>query len=177
MESWTNRPTRGEVTRGTKLIRAKPGKAIGGIGLNGDIVGAYTHFWQGRTRICDGQGCEACEANRAARWYGYIGIMHETSKEVAILELTAGTIGAIEEHIKRYGSLRGARISVKRGSQKINSKIIATIEQTTIQSNELPLGPFVEEILSRMWEVHKARAPEMRKGQNLNTNGKPNRVM
>ena len=177
MESWSNRPTRGEVTTATKLVRAKPGKAIGGICLSEDLVGAYTHYWQGRTRICEGQGCEACESNRAARWYGYVAIMHETSKEVAILELTAGTIGAIDTHLKRYGSLRGARISVKRAGAKINSKIIATIEQTTIQSVELAPGPCVEMILSKMWEVSKERVPELRKRQNLNANGKPNRVI
>lgn len=176
MDQWSKRPDRGEVTHSTKLVRAKPGKAIGGICLSADVIGAYTHYWQGRTRICEGPGCEACESNRAARWYGFLAIAHEQSKEVAILEITASSLQPIEAHLKKYGTLRGARISLKRAGAKINSRILATIEPTVLRDNELPTTPDVEKILAKMWEVKEPQESRPAPKPRLNGEAKSERI-
>jgi hypothetical protein len=163
MQSWSPRPDRDPLTLHLDLLRARPGKTFSGIVLSNDIEGAYTHYWRGRTVKCDGQPCEACLASRQPRWYGYVAIWLPTSNAKALLELTPTCVPQIDEYFKLHGTLRGSLISLTRQNNKINSRVIAKIQEANYTTTAIPQDPPVRQLLERMWEVtpkNSIEAPE-----------------
>lgn len=153
MDGWANRPNREHEAAPLSIMRSRPGKAYTGIAVSAAVIGAYTHYWRGRSRICTAPECEACEAQRLARWYGYIGLWQPQTGTITILEITASCWETIETHLEKYGTLRGARITARRASAKINARLLIEIEQGPYAEDKIPCAPRVQEQLERMWEV------------------------
>jgi len=153
MDAWTPRPNRGEHTTQIEMVRSKPGPARGGIVTTDDIVGAYTHFWKGRTTICTFPECDACDHHRTPRWYGYLAIIAEATKVPAIIELTPTCIPPVEEYLAEYGTLRGATVTLQRANKKINSRVLCTLRPSGYDKGVLPQPVNVRAHLAKIWEL------------------------
>jgi len=153
MDAWSARPDRGENPTQLQMMRCKPGHPLGGIVLGDEIVGAYTHYWKGRTSICLHPTCDACDALRAPRWYGYICVMAEVGKALALLELTPSCLPAIEDYLRDYGTLRGAKIVIARVNKKPNSRLQCTVTPGHFDKGVLPKSPDVKQHLCKIWEL------------------------
>lgn len=156
MDPWTNRPDRGEHPTQLQILRTPPGKAIGGIITTADALGAYTHYWRGRTTVCTHPLCEACDTHRTPRWYGYLAIISRATKTEALLEITPSCLPPIEAWLEEHGTLRGADISLQRANKKINSRLICSIRSSDYDGSKLPDAPNVKAQLERIWEIHTA---------------------
>lgn len=159
MRAWTNRPDRDPTTLHLDILRARPGKAYSGVSMATDVVGAYTHYWRGRTVLCTTPNCDACHAQRKARWYGYIPLWEPDTDRRVLLEITAACLDAIDAYIASNDTLRGARVTVRRANNKINSKIIATLTHAGLTDGRIPTEPPTRQLLERMWEIETNTHP------------------
>jgi hypothetical protein len=160
MTTWPSRPDRDQHTNTTPLHRSKPGRTITALIASADLVGAYTHFWKGRTSICTYPACEPCSTSRSARWYGFLHIWSPETNASGILELTPSCLPAVDDWLEKFGTLRGAKICVSRASHKINSRVIATLKASPYALEKIPPALDLIAQLSRMWEVTRDTAAD-----------------
>ena len=153
MENWANQPNEPTTETRMPIMRVLPGRPKSGIILSVGLTGAYTHFWRGRTTICTAPECDACDANRLPRWYGYLAVWSPSTKTQALFELTPAAAPDIIAHQEAYGTLRTARLTLQRANAKANSRVQAAIEPTTYATKDLPEPPNVRAILQRIWEL------------------------
>jgi len=159
MNPWTNRPDARDTTPTMQILRARPATTTAGVLLSPDLTGAYTHYWRGRTRICENPNCDPCNAHHKPRWYGYAALWSPNSNAVALLELTPACLPQIDAHIQRHNTLRLAQIRLRRANNKPNSRLILQIDLHPYPSGNAPPNPDVHATLERLWEctiVHPA---------------------
>jgi len=179
MDAWTARPDRTPRNTQIPILRAKPGRPLVGLITAHDLVGAYTHYWRGRTSICTAPTCEACDAHRAPRWYGFLAVVNPDSNNAAIFEITPSTLDSIETYITTYGTLRGATIRLTRANPKINARLICELKPGPNRGDQLPSAPNVQAQLCKMWEIESTVTDQTTglrlatPGGNRITNGKP----
>lgn len=148
---WARRPLEGTRTRRWEIVRVKAGKEVRGIMLAGDLVGAYTHFWGGRTVACDGRACLPCSKNVELRWHGYLPLYSARSRETSIIEVTEACVEVIDRWFSAHRSLRGAMVTIGRPGVKANGMLRARLEEGPLPVEALPAPPDVKSILENMW--------------------------
>jgi hypothetical protein len=153
MNPWTNRPDRGDHPTQLQLLRCRPSHPLLAIITADDVLGAYTHYWKGRTRICTHPTCDACDAHHAPRWYGYLAVVSTAMTAPTLVEITPSCIEAIESYLHEYRTLRGAQLTLKRANPKANSRLQATLEPSAYRDGKLPAAPDVRAQLERIWEI------------------------
>jgi hypothetical protein len=153
MPHWQDRPATTDRPTMLEILRAKPAKSIGGIVLSHAIVGAYTHYWKGKTKICETPNCEPCNAAHKPRWYGYLAILSPTTHRQALLELTPACLDAIDRYLENHSTLRNATLYVQRAKPKINARIICEIRDRPEAAELLPQPADVKAHLARIWEI------------------------
>lgn len=153
MTTWTNRPDREDRRSACPLLRARPGQTIRGIITSTDAIGAYTHYWRGRTTLCLYPNCEPCSISRAARWYGFLHIWNPDSNKTAIAEITPSCTLTLDEWLTKFGTLRGAKATISRANAKINSRVDITLAATNYAPENLPPAIDLQAQLCRMWEI------------------------
>lgn len=165
-EAWTDRPDRGDGSTQIAILRSRPAKTIGGIITSIDCVGAYTHYWKGRTCLCTHPNCDPCDASRAPRWYGYLAVVPPNGGQAAILEITPSCVPALDAYRESHGTLRGALIKVQRANAKINARVICTLTEGSFGGEKLPTAPNVKAQLCKMWEVPSLQIVHPESGAN-----------
>lgn len=153
MDPFSRRPEKERGDLAIPLVRCKPGRGVSGVILSDDTIGAYTHYWRGRTQICTRPECDACNADRRPRWYGYLGVWNPESRARAIFEVTPSCMESIDYYFTKFGSLRGAEIKLCRASPKINARVIAELKAGNYAGDKLPEAIDVRGILTKMWEI------------------------
>jgi len=153
MDPWTPRPNRADKQASIPLLRSKPGRTFAALCVSPEIVGAYTHFWKGRTALCTYPECEPCHAHRAARWYGYLHVWTPATNATALLEITPSCVTPLEEYLAQFGTLRGAKITIARANHKINSRVVLTAQASAYALDKLPATLDVRAHLRRIWET------------------------
>jgi hypothetical protein len=152
MQRWRTRPSDEPTNHQLSILRVKPGKPLTGVILSHDVEGAELHYWKGRSRICDDENCEACEANFRARWYGYLELWSPTTGNRIILEVTQAAAPAIDEYFSSHRTLRNAVISASRLNRKVNSKLHVTLTPSALPEAQIPPASKIRHQLERMWE-------------------------
>jgi hypothetical protein len=153
MEPWTPRPNRDDRRTACPLLRARPGHTIKGIITTTDAIGAYTHYWRGRTTICLYPTCEPCSMSHAARWYGFLHLWNPDSNKTAIVEITPSCTLALDEWLAKFGTLRGAKATIQRANTKPNSRVDITLTAALYAPENLPHPIDLQAQLCRMWEL------------------------
>lgn len=175
METWTARPNRDDKRAACPLLRARPGQTIKGIITSPDAVGAYTHYWRGRTTLCLYPNCEPCSISRAARWYGFLHLWNPDSNKTAIAEITPSCTLALDEWLAKFGTLRGAKATIARANGKINSRVDLTLAAGSYAPENLPHPIDLQAQLCRMWEIDatpEQLRPRPQPGLAATTNGR-----
>jgi hypothetical protein len=153
MSTWKTRPDPDDRSYSVPLTRCPPDRSICGIITSREIAGRDLHYWQGRTRPCEHPTCDACDAGRKPRWYGYVSIYHPRSHAIAIFELTPACDPAIQAYLTEHGTIRGAKLTLRRSSTKLNGKILAELEPGSYDGTRLPEPVDVRAILHHIWEI------------------------
>jgi hypothetical protein len=153
----TTEPTREIFVKRYELMRVEAGGTISGICLSENINGTEIHWWGGRSTPCQGEGCEACNANNPWRWKGYLFVLAERTSTVAIVEVTAQVLSCRDEYRSRYGSLRGAQLIISRRNKKDNGPLKMAARPSGRDPKTLPECPQLNVQLSRIWDTHRRR--------------------
>jgi len=118
-------------------------------------IGAYTHFYDNRTRPCLDlvEHCEGCQRKQAKRWKAYLcGILVPSHRQV-IIEITLGALDSCPALRFDKGQLRGKKITLIRNGSARNAPVCVQLE--TLRGLENLPQPFdLMESLCRVWGVH-----------------------
>lgn len=153
MDAWPSEPNRADQTIRMDLLRVQPQKPISGIITCRTQTGAYTHYWRGRTIKCVHPTCDACDAGRVARWYGFLSVWGSKTGRVALFEFTPACIPTIREYNEKFGTLRGAAIKLERRNWKTNSTVLMTLSPSPYDDSKIPPEPNIIAHLEHMWEI------------------------
>lgn len=150
---WARRPRTEDLPDQWRIMRAGAGGHPASMILSEDTVGAYTHFWGGRTRLCLKNDCEPCSKGRVPRWRGYVAVVSSKSGKFGILELTPMCVPDIERFMKERPTLRGAIITLSRKGKKENGQLECVLEWSPGNGTNLPPCPDVLRHLRRIWRL------------------------
>jgi len=156
---WSSTPPKSQLAEYWDIRRAPAKGDIRGFILSDQVTGLPTHFWGGRTRPCSGELCEACRANNAATWKGYVAVTDDTFTAKWLFELNARVADFLRKKRSELRTLRGSRLMLRRNNGRMNGTIICGFEASCIAASMLPDAPNVEQKLCRIWEVHYNPAP------------------
>lgn len=146
-------PREDQKTYGWKIVRASPGKQLKLMVLSEDVFGIDTHYWERRTGPCREVDCPACLAGYDARWKGYVLAVDTSTHQNIVLEFTPPAFPAMDEGLKKYGSMRGMLISVGRAKATFNGTVQIVVRDRTI----IPAGEYqvygVWDVLAKIWKL------------------------
>lgn len=97
------------------------------------------HWWKGRTGLCLKEKCPACEAHTEIRIQGYCLAVEVKDGRRLILEYTLEPAIALDNHWKRYGTLRGLGIILFRKPRRYNGKVHLKIRGTMSNQDHHPM--------------------------------------
>jgi hypothetical protein len=143
---------------GIPIRRTPVSGSAGGIILSDDILGCYTHFWQGRTRPCAGPACNICAEGIARRWHAWFVTKNKHDSHQFLVEVPAGPALALAAWRKENFTLRGWLIKLSRANKKVNGRVIIEMSGPKVDSMLLPPCPDVPGLLLRMWQVKNGQA-------------------
>jgi hypothetical protein len=115
--------------------------------------GCWSHWYNGRTRPCTDPACEPCQNGSPRRWHSYTAIYSPGNHSQHILELTAQATEHLANYRLAHGTLRGAAITVRRATQKPNSRIILECHPADQRSITLPRGLDLVRALATLWGI------------------------
>ena len=138
------------------LVRVGPGGKFKAVILSTCLLCRRTHWWNGRTCPCWGDGCAACAVNTEARWHAYLAVIDQHSAKIQIIELTAKAVKPVRDWIDDFGSCRGALLELNRVTKKPNGRLFASLSRGPIAVELLPPSPDVERLLNKCWGVDHA---------------------
>lgn len=161
--NFTRRPKDNDALPGWELKRPGARGRVTAVLLSHDIIGHDTHYWGGRTRPCTGETCDACRANNATRWHGYLAATDEGLQARWIIEITAPAANQIDRIFRERRTLRGFVLILERRNQKPNGPISVKGYQGVLQNDKLPDCPDMIKKLCRIWEVHDVGVPRIAK--------------
>lgn len=124
-----------------------------------DPVWFWTHFVDRRKMPCLA-GCGWCPGEER-REYGYVAVLVDRPREVAVLELTARTRGRVEGIRKKHGGLRGILLELwRRGDGR--SAVEVAARPTVWPAERIPLSCDVEEFLfEQVWRMPRPLGKKM----------------
>lgn len=156
---FSHRPKADDMPEGHDLWRV-PASGIQGLTiLSHDTVGAYVHYFGGRTQPCTDVGCKACEANKQPRWRGYLFVLRGRSERTGVVELTAACMAEIDQAFSTYRTLRGCGLTLTRKGQLANGKLYADLHAPKESRVALPKAPSLEKFLAKIWDL-RTMTPE-----------------
>lgn len=157
---WSRRPPNGQTSALWHMMRPPSKGSAKFIVIGHDLLGRDVHYWAGRTRPCIGADCQACNANQAPRWKGYVACIAEWNKQQVILEVTARMSGPIDSFFRAHRTLRGAFLTTERKSKKVNAATAIWLTESGHNMDAFVAAPDIRPILERMWEVHSVEKVE-----------------
>lgn len=158
MPKWTTEVP--ESTRGPAFpIRRTPAsRPILAIVTSEDLIGCYTHFWQGSTVPCEGEGCEPCLNGMPYRWHAYMtAVDHQTALHF-IFEVTALGAEYFTVYRDAHQSLRGCFFQAKRWNNRPNARILVQCKPADLNQVHLPPPPDLRKAMAILWSLP---APEV----------------
>ena len=136
-----------------RICRTPTKGQLGGVILNQHVLGTGTHYSVGRTQPCFEAGCELCARAIRRDWHGYLFLMGRKSREIIILELTAGPACRLYDEFKRLRTLRGLEILMSRANDQPNGRVICRIGERVANVEELPTVPDIRTMMESIWGV------------------------
>lgn len=159
MPRWQNEPPAADRLFANRIVRTPADKSLAGICTSPHPTGTMTHYANGRTQPCEGQGsCDLCAAGHSARWHGYIGLLIVGTMEHVIFEYTAPANDVLKRYYEQHDSLRGCGIIAHRPSRTPNGRVVLRTQPTDLLKWKLPEAPELMTILCHIWGVATGEA-------------------
>lgn len=160
--NWCNRPAEIDLPNPWEILRVGARGLPTALVLSPDTMGAYCHYWGGRTRLCLKSGCEPCSKGNVARWRGYIAVLVGINRATRLLELTPPCIPPIDRYLKEWGTLRGSIITLTRKGRIDNGQLECVFAEKPVAGNGLPADPDVAAHVVRIWRAtHTPKSSEL----------------
>lgn len=162
--AWSSKPPKESGPRPRTLWRAEAKKSRGGVILSEETLGVGTHYHQGRTVLCEDEGCELCLLYGPARWYGFWAVWHGTDKPATLFQFTSGVWHTVESYLQKWTNIRGAKFVAERANARHNSRVVLTIDRAEGNPDDLPKAFDVEGTLRKIWRLPVKRIDDGRTG-------------
>lgn len=153
MPTFDSQPPKDLGRSGYRLIRTPAAHPLVGHVLSEKLVGCNTHFVGNRTIPCEPPNCDACDSGVPWRWHGYLAIVIEPTKEIAIFECTARAAECFAAYFQRYGTTRGAHFKAQRLNARSNGRVLIQAKPADLAAIHLPPPLKVEKLLCHIWNV------------------------
>lgn len=160
---WTHRPMEADLPVRYPLRRVGAKGLEPVVVLSGDVLGIYTHFFRGRTHPCMENACEACKANHAPRWHGYLWVYNPRNEAMGILEITAAAITPLDKWFKQHRTLKGVSIKCDRVPKRPNGRLYIHCSESGYNSKDLPTPDSLKKILLNIFGMNEL--PRVRDGR------------
>ena len=127
-----------------------------------EVIGVQVFWMQGRSQPHLGEECPGCRENKPHRWCGWLAVYDENRMRHCILEISPLCLGTINEFGTQMGTLRGARILLRRPSGKKNGRIVAELQPSKLGQTQIPEPFDLKNELIRLWDAPgKHRGPKL----------------
>lgn len=113
--------------------------------------GTSLHWYQGRSRICDGEGGVIHTCGSDCRAYCFLLVQFVEDHALRIAQLPGPAWGVLFEHAQKVGSLHGTRIRVGRTKRKSNGPVLVEIARENYSHLPLPKAVDILPMLERMY--------------------------
>jgi hypothetical protein len=153
MPKWSNEVP--ESPRGPALpIRRTPSsRPLEAIVTSEDLIGCYTHFYQGSTTPCEGEGCEACLNGMPYRWHAYITAVDSQNNLHFIFEVTALGAEYFTAYRDVHNTLRGCHFQAKRWNNRPNGRILIQCKPCDLAQTNIPAPPDLKKCMAILWSL------------------------
>jgi len=118
-----------------------------------DLIGTNTHYFKGRTRPCEGPGCEAHLAGIPFRWHAYVAAEDIDTALHFIFETTAMGAEPFIQYREHHNTLRGCLFQAQRWKQRPNGRILIRCKPADLKDKRLPPAPDMIKCLSILWDL------------------------
>lgn len=144
-----------EERRGVGLpIRRTPAAGVlAAVITSPDMLGAYTHYYGGRTVPCARPDCKACADGLPYRWHGYVSAWDLRTAEHVLLEVTAAGAEPLVEYHRSHGTLRGCEIRASRPTKRHNGRVAIHTRPYDLKTARLPREPNLLAVLAHLWSL------------------------
>ena len=161
---WQRRPHKDDQNTRYRIQRTPAKGTLVARVLSHEFTGARTHYWHGRTTPCDPVLCEACDANQASRWHGWIFAQDLKTLEIYIFEFPPAAGEDLDRKFGELRTLRGVHFKSFRVGGKANSRVVIQFGSQDQDREALPKVPKLEPILCSIWGIRGAptkKSPRM----------------
>lgn len=163
MPRFTRSPDGPAETFALRIIRTPHTREITLLSTCTIHVGAYTHWFNGRTTPCEAPDpCPACQEGRSARWHGYISALLLPHAEHVLWEFTAPLLEQIDAYIKQHGDLRRAKLLARRIKPYPTSRQTIWLRPGDAGDPPLPPQPDIAKILLHIWGHDSERTDDLK---------------
>lgn len=156
MPTYTNQPPKPDKGPALPIRRTPAYKPLIAISTAEDILGTYTHYYQGRTTPCEAPNCPACNDGIPFRWHAYLTAIDTDTGLHFIFECTAQAAEAFTTYRSAHGTIRGCQFKATRMHAKPNARIIIQTKPADLTERNLPQAPDLCAALAILWQLHKA---------------------
>lgn len=151
MSGWQNKPPSDDRVPALRVVRTPGHRPFRAHILSTDLIGCMTHYTNGRTYKCQGEGCQICALPQKPRWYGYFAIYNEKSGSRALFEIPRGAFIAFDDYMVKHGTLRGAFMTAYRKPDRPNGQVVCRLDPPPRPPENWPDEPDVFRTLCQMW--------------------------
>lgn len=141
--------------RGPALpIRRTPAnKPLTAIVTSPDLIGCYTHFYQGSTIPHAEDNCEACLNGQPYRWHAYMSAVDNYTNLHFIFECTAISAEFFTVYRSKHATLRGCLFQAKRWNSKPNGRILIQTKPADLSERQIPPAPDLIKAMAILWSL------------------------
>lgn len=135
------------------ILRTPAHKPLTAVITSEDLVGTYTHFFQGRTQPCEGVNCPAHEAGIPYRWHAYVSAWKRSTGLHFIFECTAQAAQTFTDYRDAFGTLRGCLFTATRMNAKPNARVLIQTKPLDLTTDVIPQPPNLIKCLGILWNL------------------------
>lgn len=145
---------------GLPIRRTPPSGTLAAVITSSDMLGAYTHYFGGRTTPCARPDCRACAEGLPYRWHGYVAAHDLKSGEHILFEITAAGAEPLAEYHTHHGTLRGCELRASRPSKRPNGRVAIITRPYDLKQGRIPREPDLIACLAHLWNLPKSALQE-----------------
>lgn len=137
-----------------------PDRDVSAVITSQDVIGVWTHWYEGRTHPCRGsrRRCEGCGLGYRRQWKGYLAGHDFNRGRSGLIEVTQEAFLRTPGLTLRKGKLRGCVIRLRRAGASRQARVVAALTEWTGDRAALPPAFDVVAALERIWGIGRPTA-------------------
>ena len=135
------------------IRRTPPRKPLVAIVTSQDMLGCYTHYWNGRTQPCEKPACDPCSKGMPYRWHAYFGSWEISTALHFLFEVTAQAAQHFVTYRNAHGTLRGCKFEATRWRANPNGRVLLRSKPHDFATLSIPKPPDLVACLAILWGI------------------------